>query len=103
MRAGNLRQRVTLQRPALADLGSGETGVTWQDVREVWAEVKPLKGWQVERARQAQVNTTHTVRIRYAPDVTAEVLRGLGLGGIRPESVQMMDSVEFVADIQRVG
>ncbi len=41
--------------------------------------------------------------MRYAPDVTAEVLRGLGLGGIRPESVQMMDSVEFVADIQRVG
>jgi patatin-like phospholipase/acyl hydrolase len=41
--------------------------------------------------------------VRYDPDVTAEGLRGLGLGDIRPESVQVMDSVEFVKDIGRVG
>ena len=41
--------------------------------------------------------------LRYDPDVTAEGLRDLGLGDVRPESVQVMDSVEFVADIQRVG
>ena len=41
--------------------------------------------------------------LRYDPDVTAEGLRDLGLGDVRPESVQVMDSVEFVADIQRLG
>jgi uncharacterized protein len=41
--------------------------------------------------------------VRYDPDVTAEGLRELGLGGIRPENVQVMDSVEFVEDIRRVG
>jgi uncharacterized protein len=41
--------------------------------------------------------------VRYDPDVTSEGLRALGLDGIRPETLQVMDSVEFVADIQRVG
>jgi hypothetical protein len=41
--------------------------------------------------------------VRYDPDVTAPGLRALGLDDIRPETVQVMDSVEFVDDIRRVG
>lgn len=41
--------------------------------------------------------------VRYDPDVTAEGLRALGLRDVKPETVQMMDSVAFVSDIQRVG
>jgi hypothetical protein len=40
--------------------------------------------------------------VRYDPDVTAAGLRDLGLD-VRSERVQVMDSVEFVGDIQRVG
>jgi hypothetical protein len=40
---------------------------------------------------------------RYDPDVTAEGLRALGLADVHPEHVQLMDSVEFVGDILRVG
>jgi uncharacterized protein len=41
--------------------------------------------------------------VRYDPDVTAEGLAVLGLRDIRPEEVQLMDSVAHVADIERVG
>ena len=41
--------------------------------------------------------------VRYDPDVTAEGLRALGLTAIAPESVQIMDSMDHVPDIQRVG
>jgi predicted acylesterase/phospholipase RssA len=41
--------------------------------------------------------------VRYDPDVTAAGLQALGLADIKPEAVQVMDSVEFIRDIQRVG
>jgi len=41
--------------------------------------------------------------LRYDPDVAPAGLRELGLGDIDPTVVQVMDSVEHIADIQRVG
>ena len=37
------------------------------------------------------------------PDLTAEGLRALGLGDVKPENLQLMDLIAFVNDIQRVG
>jgi uncharacterized protein len=41
--------------------------------------------------------------MRYDPDVTQEGLNELGLDGIQAEQVQKMDSVEHIAEMQRVG
>ena len=41
--------------------------------------------------------------VRYEPDVTSTGLAGLGLADIDPATVQVMDSVKHVDDIQRVG
>jgi uncharacterized protein len=41
--------------------------------------------------------------VRYDPDVTAPGLQALGVDDVRPENVQVMDSVAFVDDIRRVG
>jgi predicted acylesterase/phospholipase RssA len=41
--------------------------------------------------------------VRYDPEVTAQGLAALGLDHVSPEHVQVMDSVEFVGDIQAVG
>jgi patatin-like phospholipase/acyl hydrolase len=41
--------------------------------------------------------------VRYDPDVTSKGLGDLGLPGIKPENVQLMDSVAHVTDIQLVG
>lgn len=41
--------------------------------------------------------------VRYDPDVNQAGLNALGLEGIQPENVQVMDSVEHIRDIQRIG
>ena len=41
--------------------------------------------------------------VRYDPNVTKEGLAALGLPHIVPDNVQLMDSVEFIADIRSVG
>lgn len=53
-------------------------------------------------------NTTTTgpkqfAYVRYDPDVSAEGLDALGLPGIDPKSVQVMDSVDHIHAIQQVG
>ncbi len=41
--------------------------------------------------------------LRYDPDVTAKGLAELGLSGIDPAAIQQLDSVQHMADIQKVG
>jgi hypothetical protein len=41
--------------------------------------------------------------VRYNSALTREGLDGLGLPDIRPETVQRLDSVENIADLQRIG
>lgn len=41
--------------------------------------------------------------VRYDPDVIQAGLKTLGLGDIRPVNVQVMDSVEYIREIQRIG
>jgi patatin-like phospholipase/acyl hydrolase len=41
--------------------------------------------------------------VRYDPDVTAQGLQNLGLNHIAPSSVQRMDSVKHIAEMQQVG
>jgi Patatin-like phospholipase len=41
--------------------------------------------------------------VRYDPDVTAAALQDLGLPGIPPDAVQLMDSVTYVRQIAEVG
>jgi SPP1 family predicted phage head-tail adaptor len=73
MEAGDLIHRVRLQAPSRATNGAGETDVTWADPGDsVWARVEPLKGWQLERAQQINVHTTHRVTIRYREGVATD-------------------------------
>jgi hypothetical protein len=41
--------------------------------------------------------------VRYSPELTESGLGQLGLSGIRPESVQALDSVEHIQELQMVG
>jgi hypothetical protein len=41
--------------------------------------------------------------LRYDPDVSTEGLHELGLDKIDPKRIQVMDSVNYIDDIQRVG
>ena len=41
--------------------------------------------------------------LRYDPDVTAEGLKFLGLPDIDPAKVQVLNSIDHIPDIRRVG
>jgi len=64
--AGRLDRRITLQLKSTTDNEYGEPIVTWTDVAEVWAEVRPLRG--IERVQAAQlvaaVDTIFVIRYR---------------------------------------
>jgi hypothetical protein len=41
--------------------------------------------------------------LRYNAELTPEGLKALGLSGIEPKNVQKLDSVDHIADLQRIG
>lgn len=71
IRAGQMRTRVTLQRPVESN-ERGETVTTWQTYATVWAHVRPLSAREYLMAQQVQAAITHQVMIRYRPDVSAK-------------------------------
>jgi len=70
MRAGELRQRVTLQEATEVRDSFGEVTKTWSDVATVWASVETLSGREFLEARQLQRATTVRVVIRWREGVT---------------------------------
>jgi SPP1 family predicted phage head-tail adaptor len=70
--AGELSHRVKLQRPVHTLNSAGETVEGWDDVREVWASVRPVRAYEQERAKQVERPVSHVVRLRYAADVAGD-------------------------------
>ena len=73
MRAGRLRQRVTLQSKVAVQNDSGEEVITWTDVATVWASVEPLRGREFVEARRAGAEETTRIVMRYRDGVTPEM------------------------------
>lgn len=70
MRIGDLRHRVTLQRPTEGVDELGNPTTVWQDVATVWASVEPLRGQRQLVAQQAFGLVTYRIRMRYRRDVS---------------------------------
>lgn len=72
MRAGQLRQRVLLQRKSYEqDQKSGAMVETWQDVANVWASVEPLSVREFIASQAMQAGITARAVIRYRADMEA--------------------------------
>jgi len=71
MKAGTLRHRIKLLPPTASVNDAGETAVIFEASKGIsrWADVQPLNAREIERARQAQMQTTHRVVIRRFPDI----------------------------------
>lgn len=69
IRAGRMRERVTLQRPTQVRSASGETRLEWSDIATVWASVDGLSARDIMQAQQAELLATHKVTIRYRDDI----------------------------------
>lgn len=71
---GDLRYRVTIQRPIAGSDGQGGHPKSWADVATVWAAIDSLSGREYFYAQQIRAEATHRVTIRARDDV-AENMR----------------------------
>lgn len=73
MRAGRLRDRLTLQGYGEVKDAIGGTRKEWFDVGGVWAEVRGLSGRAFLSASAEQAEITCEILMRYRPDVKARM------------------------------
>lgn len=67
MRPGEMRHRVTLQKPALSRSSTGQPSKNWETVTLLWAKIEDLSGREyfiAQQAPTAQVTTRVTIRWR---------------------------------------
>lgn len=72
MRAGQLRNRITFQRPTsgVDDYGQPIPG-GFEDVVTVWAQIRPTGSNERLAAAQMQSGQTHVVTVRYSAALAA--------------------------------
>jgi SPP1 family predicted phage head-tail adaptor len=66
---GELRDAVTIQKPALAKDSSGSTAETFADWQTVYARIRPLSTREYMAAGQVQSEVTHEIIIRFLKNI----------------------------------
>lgn len=74
MRAGLLRERVTIKTKTVTQNTYGEEVITWVTLATVWGAVEPLRGREYLEGQSLDVEITTLIRIRYRTGVVAESL-----------------------------
>lgn len=70
VKAGKLRHRVTIRRESYSTNSFGEREISSDAiVGEQWAEIRPLKGREIEIAGQVNSEATHRVIMRYVWEI----------------------------------
>jgi SPP1 family predicted phage head-tail adaptor len=70
IRAGELRERVTVQVASGTTNALGETVLAWSDSSAVWASVEGVSARETLRLGQQEVTVSHRVRLRHLPGLT---------------------------------
>lgn len=71
MKAGQLRDRIELQKNTPVANSFGEFVDTWTTQATVWGAVRPLSGTLLFQAKQANSDISGEVEIRYMADIQA--------------------------------
>ncbi len=69
MDIGRLKHKITFQELSQNKNEYGELEGTWNDIKTVWAEVKPVTGRSFFSAQQVNSEITHQVIIRYTKGI----------------------------------
>jgi len=72
MNIGRLRHRVTILRKTSERDGFGSEIVTWQPLKQCWAEIITEPGREYMSADQVKAETEIEVTLRYTPDITVK-------------------------------
>lgn len=71
MRAGQLKHRITIQQPTVAQSATGATTETWATFATRWAKQEPLAGRESVRASEAFFGEAdHRFTFRYTAGIT---------------------------------
>jgi len=70
---GEMRHRITFQRPIKTPDGHKGHTVSWQVLVTVWASIEPLSGREYFYSHQIKAEVTHRVKIRYREDITTKM------------------------------
>lgn len=70
MRAGQLRNRISIEARAIAQDSFGDGKPSWTLVATVWGSLSPMSGQENWQANQVRPDVTHTIRIRHYADLT---------------------------------
>jgi SPP1 family predicted phage head-tail adaptor len=68
--AGNLRHRVSFQRPTSSEGATGQPETDWETVASVYAAFRTLGGAERTASQQVGATLTHEVTIHYDPALT---------------------------------
>ncbi len=77
-RIGDLRYRLTLERPTRVSDGGGGAVTTWDFVADVWAAIAPRGGTETIVAEAIAGRSTFSIHMRYRSDVTPDMRLRLG-------------------------
>ena len=70
MRAGQLRDRWTIQRKSVAKSATGAEVVTWTTLCTIWAGEKPMSGTEVLKSGANIAQQTTVLSLRYRSGIT---------------------------------
>lgn len=75
MRAGRLRQRVTIQQKSVTQNTYGEEVITWVAYHTAWAAVEPVRGREFYEQAMAGADVTARIVLRWpgALDITPDM------------------------------
>lgn len=64
-----MNERITVQSPTLTPDSSGGQAVTWATAYTLWAEVKAVRGSEIERLGRMVSVETYVLKVRYGPTI----------------------------------
>lgn len=70
IRTGAMRQRAELQKKNTAEDGAGGQAVTWELLRLLWCQIRPISGVQKLEAMRRESTVSHEIFARYNRDIT---------------------------------
>lgn len=89
MKAGKLRDSITIESRSESPNSVGDSIETWSDFATVWAEVLNQTGKEFISAREQHSELTHVVTIRYLAGVTPQMR--INHGGVYLNILSVID------------
>lgn len=87
MKAGKLRHKVTLLQPLDSITDKGDDEITYDTANgvQLWANIEPLQGRELQFAMQVRGDVTHRIEMRYNANINhRSILRWVdGAGNTR--------------------